>query len=304
MPSASFSLPPPAQRWIEALTTDFLQPSGAPPFDFANPKGAPALAAPDSVAWRLFKNPLAVLIGGIAAVLLELAEPRIRDGVWEHSSFRDDPLLRLQRTGLAAMVTVYGARAKAEAMIAGVVRLHARIAGTTSEGRPYRADDPDLLDWVQATASFGILQAYAAYVRPLSAAERNGAYAEALPAAALFGAHGAPRSEAELQAMFEARRASLAPSPIVFRFLQIMERVPALPPPLRPLQPSIVRAAADILPGWIRHRLQLGPRWALRAWERPLVRAAGLAGDRLILRSSPAVQSCRRLGLPDDYLYR
>jgi len=26
--------------------------------------------------------------------------------------------------------------------------------------------------------------------------------------------------------------------------------------------------------------------------------------DRLILRSGPAAASCRRLGLPDDYLYR
>ena len=26
--------------------------------------------------------------------------------------------------------------------------------------------------------------------------------------------------------------------------------------------------------------------------------------DRLMLRSSPAVQACRRLGLPDDHLYR
>jgi hypothetical protein len=34
------------------------------------------------------------------------------------------------------------------------------------------------------------------------------------------------------------------------------------------------------------------------------VRAACATADRLILRSGPPVQSCRRLGLPDDYLYR
>ena len=90
----------------------------------------------------MFKNPVAVFIGGVTAVLLEFAEPRVRDGVWQHSSFRTDPLTRLQRTGLAAMVTVYGPRSKAEAMIAGVVRRHERVTGWTSEGEPYRANDP------------------------------------------------------------------------------------------------------------------------------------------------------------------
>lgn len=52
---------------------------------------------------------MALLVGGIAAVILELAEPRVHTGVWEHSLFRSDPVRRLQRTGLAAMATVYGA---------------------------------------------------------------------------------------------------------------------------------------------------------------------------------------------------
>lgn len=87
-----------------------------PPVDFTRPEGEPALIAADSVSWRVFKNPVALYIGGIAAVLLELAEPRVRTGVWEHSSFRSDPLPRMKRTGLAAMVTVYGARSVAERM--------------------------------------------------------------------------------------------------------------------------------------------------------------------------------------------
>jgi len=76
--------------------------------------------SPDSVSWRVFKNPLSVFIGGVAAVIMELAEPRVRTGVWEHTSFRIDPIRRLRRTGPAAMVTIYGARRTAEAMIAGI----------------------------------------------------------------------------------------------------------------------------------------------------------------------------------------
>ena len=50
------------------------------------------------------------------------------------------------------MVTVYGARGTAEAMIARVRRMHDMVAGTTSSGEAYCANDPELLNWVHATA--------------------------------------------------------------------------------------------------------------------------------------------------------
>jgi Uncharacterized protein conserved in bacteria len=183
------------------------------PIDFSLPAGEPALLAPDSVSWRVFKNQPALFVGGVAAVLLELAEPRVRDGVWQNSSFRSAPLKRLQRTGIAAMVTVYGARSQAESMIAGVVRMHERVKGRTTEGEPYEASDPLLLDWVQATASYGFLMAYHTYATALSQEERDRFYVEARATAPLYGATGAPASEAELEALFQRMeaRASLPP---------------------------------------------------------------------------------------------
>ena len=150
---------PPLQRWIEAAAQALLQPSGAPSVDFAQPHGEQALASPHSVAWRVFKNPVALFVGGVAAVILELAHPRVRPGVWQHSSFRSDPVRRLQRTGLATMVTVYGARSVAEPMIAGIVRRHGTVFGTVPGGGAYHARDPDLLAWVHATAAFGFAAA-------------------------------------------------------------------------------------------------------------------------------------------------
>jgi uncharacterized protein (DUF2236 family) len=44
--------------------------------------------APDSVSWSVFKNPVSLFIGGVTAVIMELADPRVRTGVWEHTSFR------------------------------------------------------------------------------------------------------------------------------------------------------------------------------------------------------------------------
>lgn len=179
---------------LDAAAEALLFPPDSPDIDFASPPGEPALAAPDSVSWRVFRNPVSLFIGGVTAVLLELGEPRVRTGVWEHTSFRTEPLRRLQRTGLAAMVTVYGARSVAERMIAGVSRMHARVGGETPGGAPYRADDPELLDWVQATASFGFVEAYHRWVAPLTNDDKNRFYAEGAPAAALYGATGAPGS--------------------------------------------------------------------------------------------------------------
>ena len=129
-------------RRLDKASRELLLPDGGRAIDFSCPAGEPALGAPNSVAWRIFKNPVTTYIGGVTAVILELAEPRVRTGVWEHSGFRKDPLRRLRRTGLAAMVTVYGARSTAEAMIAGVRRMHDRVRGETPRGEAYAAIPP------------------------------------------------------------------------------------------------------------------------------------------------------------------
>jgi uncharacterized protein (DUF2236 family) len=236
-------------------------------------------------------------------VVLELAEPRVRSGVWNHTTFRTDPVRRLRRTGLAAMMTVYGARSRAETMIAGVGRMHERVSGMTPEGVPYRATDPELLDWVHATASFGFLEAYRAYVHPLEDDAAARYHAEGRAAAELYGATGAPASETELQALFARMAPKLEASPIIFEFLQIMRRAAVLPPGARLAQGMLVRAGIETLPAWGRERLSLGPDWRLGAWERRLVTAAARLADRMPLEGTPPVDACVRLGLSEDYLF-
>jgi uncharacterized protein (DUF2236 family) len=247
----------------------------------------------------VFKNPLSLFIGGVTAVIMELAEPRVRTGVWEHTSFRVDPIRRLRRTGFAAMVTIYGARSTAEAMIARVRRMHDMVAGTTPSGEAYCANDPELLTWVQSTAAYGFLQAYHAYVRPLSLSERDCYYAEGIAAAALYGATSAPRSEADLEMLFQATAGRLERSEIVFEFLAIMRSTPILPLPLTPIQHLLVRAAIDLTPLWLRTILRLNDL-GLLAWEAEVVKQAAAFVDRIVLESNPAVQACRRMRLPAD----
>jgi uncharacterized protein (DUF2236 family) len=291
-------------RRLDKASRELLLPDGGRAIDFSGPAGEPALGRPDSVAWRIFKNPVTTYIGGVTAVILELAEPRVRTGVWRHSGFRKDPLRRLRRTGFAAMVTVYGARSTAEAMIAGVRRMHERVQGETPSGEAYSANDPELLNWVQATAAFGFLQAYHVYASPLTLPERDSYYRDRKSAARLYGATEPPRSEVELEAFFQTMRPRLEASPIIFEFLQIMQAARILPPLLQPVQPLLVRAAIDLTPSWVRDLLGLGNDYGLRSWEALLVQQGSALADRIVLDSSPAVQACIRLGLPANYLYK
>jgi uncharacterized protein (DUF2236 family) len=294
-------LPAPLHARLEDAARSYFDAPGLA-LDFSKPPGAPALFAPASIAWRVMKNPVALTIGGIAAVILELAEPRVRTGVWEHTTFRTDPVARMKRTGMAAMVTVYGPAEKARAMIAGIVRAHGRVEGVTPADVPYRATDEELLNWVNATAGYGFFEAYHRYVRPLSPSEMDLVYDEGHEAASLYGALGAPRSAAEMQRLLGAMRPKLERSQIVFDFLEIVRNAQILPS--RALQRLMVRAAVDLQPPWVRDILGLGTRYGLRPGGATALRALGAASDRIVLESAPPAQACKRMGLPADHLYR
>jgi uncharacterized protein (DUF2236 family) len=300
---SAIRLPAALQRHFNATMQDFLYGQPNSRGDFALPLREAALLPADSVSWRIFKNPIALFIGGTAAVILELADPAVCAGVWEHSSFRKNPLGRLQRTGLAAMTTVYGARSHALPMIARVVRLHETVQGTTAAGVRYSATDPRLLTWVHATAAFGFAQAYHRYVAPLSDGEFSRVYSEGAPISKLYGAVQTPLSPAEMQALFESAAPNLAPSPVIFEFLRIMRETIAFPRPIGWMQPMLVGAAVELVPGWMRERLGLSERFGTRPYEHWLAKVAGASADRVVLPASPAVQSCLRLGLPVTYLY-
>ena len=271
-----------------------MQPPAGMAFDFSQPAGEPALAPADGITWQVFANPVALFVGGVTAVLLELAEPSVRTGVWDHSSFRRDPGLRLRRTGFAAMMTVYGPRSAAEQLIANVVRIHRYVQGTTPAGVPYHANDPRLLDWVQATATFGFTEAYHRYARRLSALEKDAAFAEAQPAARLYGATGAPRSWREWEGTLASMAPGLEGSAILADFIRIMGEAPILPAPLRPLQRLLVRAAIEITPEPVRSLPQLRGH-GLRLGEATLVRALARGAGLLPLGDTPPAQAARRL---------
>ncbi|WP_375381182.1 oxygenase MpaB family protein [uncultured Sphingomonas sp.] len=278
-----------------------LAPSGV---DVSGPFGEQGLAGPDSVSWRIFRNPISMYVGGVAGVLLELGEPRVRHGVWDHSSFRRDPARRLRRTGAAAMVTVYGARSSFEALAARVAKMHEQVRGTTPAGKLYAAGDPELLRWVQATAAWTFLEAYRRWVRPVDAAAADRYFAEGAPGAALYGVIDPPLSLRDWQALADATAPRLEPSSILHELLAILRTAAILPGPLRSLQPALAAAAVELLPADLRHRLGLDRERRPTLPERAALRLLAAVAERTHIPSAPYAQASRRLGLAGDHLLR
>lgn len=290
-PFARGGAPEPVRR-VSALLQQRL--FGRSDLDYRVPRGDPGLFGPDSVTWRVHSNPVSLAVGGIAAVILELAEPRVRTGVWDHSSFRTDPLARIRRTGQAAMVTTYGPRAAAEARIAQVNRMHRKVAGTTPEGQPYHAMDPELLEWVQLTASYGFLNAYLRLVGPLKPADQDRYYVEGAHLGAAFGAEGMPKSVDEAEAHIRDMRPKLKAHPIIGEFLGLVSKASPVGLPGRLIQPFVVQAAIDLLPAWTRAQLELPVRPARSTAAYPMLRAMAVSA-RFLPDSIPA-QAYARMG--------
>ena len=112
--------------------------------DPANPRiemahDGSGLFAPDSVAWRVHIDVTGMMVGGIAALMLQMLHPKVLAGVWDHSGFRDDMNARLRGTARFIAQTTFETRASAEAQIARVRHIHDRGVGDAARtARPIR----------------------------------------------------------------------------------------------------------------------------------------------------------------------
>ena len=90
-------------------------------------------------------------VGGLRAIVLQLAHPAVGHGVADHSAFAADPVARLHAT----LSFVYVVADGDEALVAGVVRsvgrAHRPVVSARGEAIPYDARDPELQRWVAAT---------------------------------------------------------------------------------------------------------------------------------------------------------
>jgi uncharacterized protein (DUF2236 family) len=147
------------------------------------------LFGPKSGAWRILRE-LAIAFGGGRALLLQLAHPAVSSAVRQHSAYRQDLLGRTLRTFDAVYRIVF---ADLDSALAIADRVHARhrtVRGTIDSGPPgvpYRALDPELLFWVQATLIDTTFEVYELLVRRLDPVERETFFSEAMCFSAAFG---------------------------------------------------------------------------------------------------------------------
>ncbi len=271
--------------------------------NFTQPAGDPGLIGPRAVGWRVMRNPAVVFMGGINAVLLEFLLPGVRAGVWDHSYFQQDPIARMKRTGLAAMVTTYGSTEQAQWVGRRATQMHQKVKGRSEDGVDYDAMDPDLQRWVAVTASYGFLQAYRRYLQPrMSRADMDRYWAQSAEATQIYGQFDMPRTAEEARAYMQSMQPHLSDAPAVRAFLSVMQNTPAFHRFTLPVQRMLIDASIDLLPAWSREIMQLTSGQARRRAQRPLVRAVVRATDRL-LRDGPAFEACRRVGVSPVILF-
>jgi uncharacterized protein (DUF2236 family) len=233
-------------------------------------RSADALFEPGSVVRRVHGDVTTMMVGGVAALLLQMLHPAVLAGVWDHSDFRSDMLGRLRRTARFIATTTYAARADAEGAIARVRAIHDKVEGVLPDGTPYRAADPRLLAWVHVTEAVSFLDAWIRYSEPaMSAADQDRYFAEFARIPEALGADPVPRSRAEADALIAAMRPELVADARTREVAALVLGQQARSLPAAPVQAITFQAAVDLLPDWARRMHGLtGP-----GLTRPLVRA-------------------------------
>lgn len=215
-----------------------------------------------------------LVLGGGAALLLQLAHPTIAHAVAQYSGFARDPMRRLRHTLGYVYAIGLGTPEVATAAAGAVDRAHAGIPGA-------RDAEPQL--WVAATLYEVGMRVHDALYRPLPEAiadevyEVSGHFGTSLQVPAGLW----PATRADFAAYWERMLPALA----------VGEEA-------RALAAAILRPARGTVPWWVRAALPLG-RLMTAAWlpggvrdayglpRRPRREGAALALVRVLVRLTP-----------------
>ena len=198
-----------------------------------------------------------MFVGGLRALVLQSLHPLAMAGVAAHSGYRGDPWGRLQRTSQYLAVTTYGPDADAERAIRRITWTPVR--GRAPDGRPYRAADPHLLEWVHITEIDSFLLAHRGSApagcppsRPTTTSPRPAWWRRA--SVSSIHRRPSPRCMRRLRAFRRARRHARSP-----RHHAVPAVHATLPLLARPAYGLIATAAIATLPSWARLMLHLPP---------------------------------------------
>nr|WP_296070849.1 oxygenase MpaB family protein [uncultured Actinoplanes sp.] len=246
--------------------------------------GDAGLFGPDSITWKLHREPI-LLLGGLRSLYLQALHPLAVAGVAQNSDYRSDPWGRLNRTAGYVATVIYGSTDEVERAAGRLRRLHSRLSATDPRtGETFRIDEPDLLRWVHVAEVESFLTTAVRAGVKLTPDEVDGYYTEQLRAAELVGLDPStvPATAAEVEAYYDRMRPELTltrDSAETALFLT----VPPVPGdwgnralrmgltlgPTRWAYLGIAGTAIALLPPWAR-RLYGGPGWRTTDWTADL----------------------------------
>jgi uncharacterized protein (DUF2236 family) len=211
---------------------------------------------PGSISWEVNGDLASLVVGGTAAILMEVLHPSVMAGVYTQSSYRTQPIRRAQNTLGYVLRTTFGSTRAATDVIERVKKIHSRIEGVRSDGVAYRALDPELIGWVHTCIPWAVMNAYDRYCRPLGADEKDRYLKEQAVIGRMGGADWVPESVAELDDYVERMRPHMAMNDQTVDFLGFLAG--------RIGDQSL--GSRELLDRWIGIRASMGlmPEWARR----------------------------------------
>ncbi|GAA1783226.1 oxygenase MpaB family protein [Agromyces lapidis] len=234
-----------------------------------------------------------LLLGGGAAILLQLADPRVAHGVARHSDFAGRPLDRLFGTLDYVYAVGFGDEEVRRSVVRRVNARHAPVRGEAGGGSVdtpasrYSAFDADAQRWVASTILATALALEERLWGKLDEADADAIVRGYAPLGASLqaGREGWPDSRAEFEAWWGTRLAGLEVGDEAREVVRtLLGGAASLPPGTRLLLPFVRLLTAALLPPSIR--AAYGFRWTARAQR---VSAAWLRGIALVWPLLPAV---------------
>jgi uncharacterized protein (DUF2236 family) len=213
---------------------------------------------PESVSWRIHREPILAL-AGLRALYLQSLHPRAMFGVAQNSNYRADPYGRLNRTAIYIATVVYGTTAEAEQAARRLRSIHSRMSAVDPrDGQTYRIDEPALLRWVHVTE----VESFVTTARRAGVALTDGAvdtyYTEQRRAAALVGLDPAtvPGTAEEVDSYYRKIQSDLTMTKEAAESALFLS-APPLPyrlglTPVRFAWLGVAATAVGLLPTWAR----------------------------------------------------
>ncbi|WP_214412689.1 oxygenase MpaB family protein [Sphaerisporangium fuscum] len=194
---------------------------------------------PHTVTWLVHID-RTMWVGGVRGLMLQALHPLAMRGVWQNSTFQEDPFGRLRRTADFVGRVTFGSPEEADEIgrrVRGIHRaLRIRDPGT---GATHRVDDPELLLWVHCAEVSSYLSAARRAGLRLTDGQADRYLREQRRSATYVGLHeeDVPGSLAEMRDYFASMRPRLAVTPEAVAAVRFL-LWPKLPEDLRFLAPG------------------------------------------------------------------